>query len=100
MNRLTLGNICALASLLFITPFAFGQNPIADAARRLTQLNGQLLKEVQSAPPEVKRAVDEVPQVNQAELHETVSPQNPEKKVTVVSDRQKQLLISAVERFT
>jgi len=100
MNRLTPGSTFALASLLLLTPFAFGQNPFAEATRRLTQLNGQLLQEVQRSSPEVKRAVDEVPQVNQAELHEIVAQQNPAKKITVVSDRQKQLLVSAVDKFT
>ncbi len=89
-----------LTALLLLSPSMFGQNPIAEAARKISQLNGQLLREVQVAPPEVKQAVSEVPQVNPAEVHEITAPQNPAKQISVVSDKQKQLLVSAVRNFT
>jgi hypothetical protein len=92
--------VLGLMSLLLFSPLVLGQNQVADATRKLSQLNGQLLHEVQTAPPEVKQAVSEVPPVNPAEIHEITAPQNPARKIAVVSDNQKELLVSAVTNFT
>jgi hypothetical protein len=93
-------NAYRLASLLIIAPLAFAQNPVAEAAHRLTKLNGQLTQDIQNASPDVKKAVNDVPLVTQADLHQVAAPQNPARTIIVVSDSQKQVLISAVDKFT
>lgn len=100
MKRRLQESAYGLAFLLLLAPFAFAQNPVAEAAHRLTQLNGQLLQDIQNASPDVKKAVNDVPQVNQADLHQLPAPQSAAKTIIVVSDSQKQVLISALDKFT
>src|SRR5436189_62796 len=100
MNPSISGSVRGLVCLLLLTSFASSQNPTAKAARKLSELNTQLLKEVQTATPEVKQAVSQVPAVNPVEVHEIPAPQNPEKTIAVVSESQKRVLLSAVNNFT
>jgi hypothetical protein len=100
MKRWTSATLFALAFLLLLRTLTFGQNRAAEAMRKVTELNGQLIKEVQVASPEVKQAVDQVPQVDPTQVHQIEKPQPPTKKINVVSDSQKQALVAAVRKFS
>jgi hypothetical protein len=100
MKPWTSATVCAVALLLLFPAPSSGQNPVAEAARKISQLNGQLLNEVRIASPEVKQAVAEVPQVNPAEVHQIEKPPSPTKTINVVSDSQKEALVVAVRKFS
>lgn len=100
MKHWTSATLCAVSLLLLFRASTSGQNPIAEAARKVSQLNGQLLNEVRIASPEVKQAVAEVPQVNPAEVHQIEKPPSPTKTINVVSDSQKEALVVAVRKFS
>jgi hypothetical protein len=100
MKRWTSAGLFALAFLLLLRTQTLGQNPVTEAIRKVSQLNGQLLKEVNVASPDVKQAIDQVPAVNPAEVHQIERPQVPTKQINVVSENQKQLLLTAVRNFS
>jgi DNA-binding transcriptional regulator YdaS (Cro superfamily) len=100
MKRWTSATLCVLAFCLLLRTLTFGQNPVTEAVRKVSELNGQLLKDLKVAPPEVRQAVDQVPQVSPTEVHQIEKAQPATRKIDVVSDNQKQVLVTAVRNFS
>jgi hypothetical protein len=63
------------------------------------QQRATIRAEIAKAPPEVQQRTQEVPVVNQQEVQQVTVPQPTEKKVSMVSDAQKAILVSTVSEF-
>jgi hypothetical protein len=90
------GPVCAL--MLFGTSTAplSAQIQVPDLLR---QLSMGISRDVANASSEVQATVAQIPAVNQENVRQ-VQPITPEKSVAVVTDKQKALLVSAVDKYT